>query len=357
MDTNKNISIEEKIKNYINILDNKCKQLYLEKCSSSQIRIKDIPPPININNYDNLLHYNFNIKLLKEYCKQYKLKLSGNKTELLIRLLTFLYLSSYALKIQKYIRGKLTRKYINLHGPAFKNRKLCTNETDFFTMEELTNIPSEQFFSYKDKDGFIYGFDIISLNNLIYNSNGSIKNPYNRHNISNDIIINLRSLLRLSNILNININTKIENVYNNLSQKQSQELRVVSLFQKMDELGNYTNNSWFMTLNIRQLNKLVRELMDVWSYRAPLTQDVRVKICPPSGKPFKVSLHTLGHITNIEELRQLVLEILETFVFSGIDNDSKSLGTYYVLGCLTLVNNDTAIALPWLFEAFNYMIN
>jgi len=45
---------------------------------------------------------------------------------------------------------------------------------------------------------------------------------------------------------------------------------------------------------------------------------------------------------------------LEKFVNSGIDRDSKSLGAYYVLGGLTLVNPSVATALPWLYQSVCY---
>jgi hypothetical protein len=45
---------------------------------------------------------------------------------------------------------------------------------------------------------------------------------------------------------------------------------------------------------------------------------------------------------------------LEKFINSGIDQDSKSLGAYYVLGALTLVNEDAALALGWLHDSFSY---
>ena len=32
--------------------------------------------------------------------------------------------------------------------------------------------------------------------------------------------------------------------------------------------------------------------------------------------------------------------------------DARSLGTYYVLGTLTIVNQQAANALPWLYESF-----
>ena len=41
------------------------------------------------------------------------------------------------------------------------------NQTDFFTLEELKDIDNSQFYSFKDKDGFVYGFDVCSLYNMI----------------------------------------------------------------------------------------------------------------------------------------------------------------------------------------------
>lgn len=341
-------------KEYITYLNEKCKNMVINS-SKNKKKAHNIDFIKTYNDCDKLLQYNFNLGMLKQCCKNFKLRVGGNKEELLVRLYAFLYLSKQSIKIQSLIRRKLTNKYIELHGPAFKDKSLCTNETDFLSMEELTNIPYNQFFSFKDEDGFIYGFDIISFNNLIYSSNGVIKNPYNRHNISNETINNLRSLLRLSVILKIDVTTKINNVYDELSVKQCLELRVVTLFQKMDELGNYTNSSWFMNLNIRQLNKLFRELMEVWCYRAPITMDIKQKICPPYGNPFGgYTNHTISTIQNIYELRKVILEVLEKLVFSGIDNDSKCLGAYYILGCLTLVSHEASVALSWLFQAFSY---
>ena len=57
--------------------------------------------------------------------------------------------------------------YNKAHGPAHKNRKLCVNETDFLSLENLSDIPQTQFFSYKENDGFIYGYDIFVLINSI----------------------------------------------------------------------------------------------------------------------------------------------------------------------------------------------
>jgi hypothetical protein len=45
---------------------------------------------------------------------------------------------------------------------------------------------------------------------------------------------------------------------------------------------------------------------------------------------------------------------LEKIVNTGVDRDSKSLGAYYVLSALTLVNTEAATSLPWLFQSVSY---
>ena len=308
-----------------------------------------------INNYNDITNYNYNVSQLKSIAKIYKLKISGNKNELVSRIFTFLYLSSYIIKIQKVFRGRIVKKYIGLHGPAAIKRNLCTNSTDFVTMDNLEEINFNQFISYKDEDGFIYGFDITSLFNL-FSKNGNVnKNPYNR-NIFPDIILkNIKSLLRLSKILKINIVLTLEDETPSISEEKVVELRALSLFQNIDSLGNYSNCNWFLSLNRNQIIRFVRELADIWSYRAQLSVETKRAICPPNGDPFRNLNMSLIHISpNFNIVRKVVLEVLEKLVNTGVDKDSKSLGAYYVLGSLTLVNQDAATALPWLFQSLNY---
>lgn len=307
--------------------------------------------------YNLMLKYNYNIKQLKQIAKDHRLKITGNKTQLVSRIYSYLYLSDKIINVQKIIRGYLQRKYDNIRGPAYKKRLLCTNTFDFLSMDELTSIPNEQFFSFKDNDGFIYGFDILSLHNLIYKCNGAVKNPFNTKPLSSIIIENFRSLLRISRVLKINIVTELADVTKEVSDKKSVELRALTLFQNIDALGNYSTPQWFLSLNRNQLIKFIRELVDIWQYRANLTNEIKRTICPPSGNPFITlqNYNILHNIENLDDVRKILLEILEKFVNTGIDKDNKCLGAYYVLGALTLVNNEAATSLPWLYEAAYHM--
>ena len=63
----------------------------------------------------------------------------------------------------------------------------------------------------------------------------------------------------------------------------------------------------------------------------------------------------LQTLENLDDVRKIILEILEKMVNTGIDKDYKCLGAYYVLGAITLVNNDAATSLPWLYESAYHM--
>jgi hypothetical protein len=337
---------------YYELISDKCVKNISFPKKMEKIENENINIP-KFHEYEMMTRYNYNVQQLKIIAKNHKLKVSGNKTQLFSRIYSFLFLSDIVIKIQKRIRGILVRKYFKCHGPALKERGICTNTTDFLTMEPLEEISFEQFFSFKDSDGFIYGFDLQSVYNFIYKSNGSIQNPYTRNPISSGIMESFRSLLRLSRVLKINIVTDIEKI--EVSDKKNIELRIVTLFQAIDALGNYSNPKWFMDLNQQQLIRMFRELLDIWAYRAPLTLQTKCAICPPHGNPFPSAqtMHSLFANTNIDETRKIILSTLEKFVNSGVDRDSQCLGAYYVLGSLTLVNVEAATSLPWLYQAVN----
>lgn len=347
-------SYESLIEEYMNNITAKCQeQMPLVK---KTIKVTDDKISIpTIKTYNELVYNNYNVTQLKNFAKYYKLKITGNKKQLLSRIYSYLYFSSYIVKIQKVFRRMLVTKYKELHGPASLNRKICTNADDFISMEPVDEINFHQFISYKDSDNFIYGFDIISLHNLFLKSGNEIRNPYNRNKIPEFVFKNIRTLIRLSKILKISINLIFEDDTKKLSNEKTIELRALTLFQNIDALGNYSNAKWFLNLNRNQLIKFIREMIDIWNYRAQLSNETKRHICPPVGDPFRsLSIQYINTEENLWNVKKVILEIMEKFVNSGIDKDSKTLGAYYVLGALTLVNSEAATSLPWLFQSVNY---
>jgi len=354
-------SVEKKVKNNASDLDTfiqtifgRCEKNITIPKKVEKINDVDVVIP-TYSTHDIILNYNYNKEQLRSFLKHYKLKLTGSKKEAITRIYCFLRLSYFATKIQKLFRGRLQRRYNKLHGPALEKRELCTNKTDFFTMEDLAEISYSQFFSYKDIDDFVYGFDIISLYNLIQKSGKDVKNPYNRTDIPKNVLMNMKTLLRLGKLLNIKIDVDIEDVLTEVTDKKSIELRILSLFQNIDSLGHYSNSVWFTSLNRLNLIKFIREIGDIWNYRAQITNETKRAICPPNGDPFRnLSMNYIITENDLDNVKKAILDVLEKIVNGGIDRDSKSLGAYYVLGALTLVNPDAATNIPWLFQSFSY---
>ena len=307
--------------------------------------------------YDTIRTKNYNVKQLKTMCKFYNQKRTGNKNQLMKQMFNFLKFSLYAVKIQTLYRRHLVRRYINLHGPAMYDRSKCVNDTDFLTLEELTNVPHYQFFSYKDKDNFIYGFDIKSLYNLFLNNHNNrnnkvLTNPYNRGVFPKYTKKQLRTAIRLARILGYPVEIDIENETQHMNIHQKQKMFINQVFQKIDELGNYTDTNWFHSLNKPLLIRYIRELFDIWNYRAQLTYETKRSICPPTGQPFSNNAH-FSNIRNKTEfqLKDITIQLINKLVSSGVDESNRNLGAMYCLAALTLVNHDAAQALPWLYQS------
>lgn len=345
----------DSMRDYLHTLNTKCGEtmemtIVMKKTDDTT---NTIP---TINTYNRLLEYKYNLAQLKSFAKHYKLKITGNKHELISRIYCFLHLSSHIIKIQKIFRKFIVLKYKSVRGPAAMERTLCTNANDFITLEPIEEINFHQFISYKDIDGFIYGFDISSLHNLFLKSEDKIKNPYNRNLIPDIIFKHIRYIIRLSKLFNIPINLKFEDDTHNVSNNKAIELKAIKLFQQIDSLGNYSNANWFLSLNRNQLIKFTRELIDIWQYRAQLLPQTKRDVCPPSGNPFaNLNTEYINSETNVWNVKKILLDTIDKLVNTGIDKDNKALGAYYVLSALTLVSQDAAESLPWLYQSVNYI--
>ena len=343
-----------------NIINDTNKKLELPSDINRKIVKKNNKIKITENNfcipkfkeYENMHIFNYKKSFLKDICIFYKLKKSGNKDELNARIYIFLYHSYNIIKIQKIWKRFILIKYNKLRGPAIFNRNKCVNETDFYTLENLKDIPYKQFYSFIDvkNNNQIYGFDILSIHNLLFKFNIKSTNPYNRQSFPNHVIEDIKLIKKFSNFFNDKITYVIEEPEIIPKDKQL-EFKTIALFHEMDELGNYTDASWFNSLNTPGLVRFLRELIDIWMYRAQLTITIKREICPPNGDPFRFLNINYINNYNFETLKEKILNIIEIFVKRGVNNESKILGTNYVLCALTLVNNDAAMSLPWLYQS------
>ena len=297
---------------------------------------------------------NYTVNFLKDICKHYKLVQRGNKDEVRDKIYDFLFTSYYAVKIQKHFRRYLINLYYKFKGPIVFNTKDCTNDTDFFTLENLSDVNHDELFSFKDNKN-IWGFNIVSIYNLFIKSkNKIVLNPYTRENLSNIIFHNIKRFIKLSKCLNKKINIVINENDTTISLKKKNEIKTLELFQIINELGNYSDHNWFLNLNRIELIRFIRELHDIWNYRAQLSNIVKCEICSPYGNPFRfIDVLQINH-SNYLNIQRNALAIISQFITKGTSNENCNLGAIYVLSALTLVNVDAANSMPWLYQSVSY---
>lgn len=371
----------------------------ITKTNEKKIKSKNKNKSLELshNNYSNIdiPVKEYKIDELKKALKKYKLPISGNKTVLINRLQLHFKRIKNAITIQKIFRGWIVKLSFILRGPAFKNRKSCVNDTDFVTMEPLDEIPNENFFSYMDSKTFIYGFNITSIIQMI-RTKGKFNNPYNREELDKNTLTNIKKLNRIcciifpefknenesnrsssNNIINNatprhftnefrNDNEIITNRYSNSIRDIKEKLRIIrektieqrinELFVEFDQLGNYTNSSWFSRLDVNQYIRLHRCIFDIWNYRGQLSYSVKSKICL-LGNPFTEILPRtffLNDSTTLGRIQNRCLTIFENLIYTGIDEDHRKLGAFHALSALTVVSHDARQAMPWLYDSVVY---
>jgi hypothetical protein len=147
-------------------------------------------------------------------------------------------------------------------------------------------------------------------------------------------------------ILRANYNKIVE------MRRKPMETRIQELFMEIDQLGNYTQGSWFSNLQRREYILLYRHLYDIWSYRGQLNNEIKNKICPlfdPFTEIFAQPIYQ-NHILE-DQIKLACLTIIENLVYSGIDEDNKKIGALHALSGLTLVSIEARNVMPWLYES------
>ena len=360
----------------------------------------------------NIIMKSYTIPILKQVCKLYKLHISGKKGVLIERITTFFERIQSAIIVQKYTRRQFVKKLTKLNREFNEQRNACTNVTDFSTMAPLNEISNEYFYCYTDIDNFVYGFDITSLIEMLRKSR-KLFNPYTRTPITKrhkHEIINVYNLsllvyreMRETNepyITHIQNNDRSsQNRYRNLIRRMSSQLidndnreissylnyrpianietiptifheqyqqlvntrqlsvtdRINSLFIEIDQLGNYTDQTWFTHLTHIQFAQLYRCFYDIWNFRGQISYEVKNDICPVHGPFDGIFPNTVRHMDlSTSTLKTVCLIVFENLVYSGINDEIRKIGTLIALTALTVISPPARTAMPWLYESIIY---
>ena len=155
---------------------------------------------------------------------------------------------SKIIKIQKFIKKVLYNHKLKLYGPALNNRSSCINDTDFFTLDELKDIPNEEFFSFTDEKNFVYGFHIDSITQLLFKSDEHYFEQFKKKIKNKKIIINNNSInlcyKQFINLLSNHYNKiKVSNPYTRFFLDNKTKLNIITLYAKKEYDTNLKNNN------------------------------------------------------------------------------------------------------------------
>jgi len=255
-----------------------------------------------------------------------------------------------AIKIQRWLQQAIRRHMARTRGPAFYNRQICTNDTDFFSTDPVADISGALFFSYIDKK-HVYGFDIRSIATLIANTSAQAapQNPFTRDPIPLSVIQKVDRIVKMLKA------HKFSTEWAKLSPSspiQQYRMKIVDLFQAIDELNYYSSPDWFLNMNLVDHCRFYRNLYAIWNYRANLSSLQKIQIVPNIQQQplFKHSPYAISSYP-LERLQKLNMGIIRTLITAAEDKNDRILGAMYVMTSLTLVSIPARIAYPWLYES------
>lgn len=227
--------------------------------------------------------------------------------------------------LQRSIKRYLHNRVAILHGPAWLNPSICNNTTDFYTLDELTDIPADQLFSYTDADdGFIYGFHINTFTKYI--ESGDSRNPYNRKPIPDDVIARAGKLSKY--LSNLNEEEFMEET------DETIQGRALRYFQKYRMLGFQLEEDWILHANIEQLktyyiiiiNELVNKLLGNY--------DERTFYIKYTDEYTHMNLANVRDSEDRNIILLALLELFNKFITIGETEGDRTTGAIFILTSL-----------------------
>jgi hypothetical protein len=286
-------------------------------------------------------------------------------------------------KLQRWIRSSLQSFNYRLHGFAWYNRSLCVNDSDFVTLDDIREIPQDDFISFKDNAGFVYGFSLDSLTDLILKTDDNfyenfkkssssigmcyrqyiralhnhynkikVNNPYTRDLLPGEFKLKIIRLytrkifgkyMRLGNICVSSI----------IAGSSASDIKVqvrnkcLSVFQKIDMFGYMTNTSWLMDENVKRLKIFYGKLAIQWNLDFGLNNTARYKISRTHNLFSNLQDIILSRADKYVLLDK-ILDTLNILVSNGESDADRNTGCILILYALASINPGCIEANPWL---------
>jgi hypothetical protein len=267
------------------------------------------------------------------------------------------------IRLQRAIRSK--RRLIlayNRGSAAMEPVTLCNNTEDFFSFDLLTEINPRYLFTYKDLDGFHYGFHIHSFIELI---NRGCENPYNRAPIPMTVTERARRYMQIlttwERLDSKTVHNAVAAGVNLLQQKQGTcklpmkalaKLKLTNVFQKIDFLGYQTDMDWLYDKSALILNNFIKALYRTWTFQLGITDDMKQRILPDQTEFDSITDEAYrGSLLKLNKHRILtrILDILDKMLQPALDQDTQHVVAIMIIHSLYYIEpRRVFISNPWL---------
>jgi hypothetical protein len=127
--------------------------------------------------------------------------------------------------------------------------------------------------------------------------------------------------------------------------------RIQELFMEIDQLGNYSQSSWFSNLSLNECVRFIRYLHQYWTIRGRIPNSTKQKICVLYDPFAQYNINLILSAGSIDDFKNYCVVIMELLIYCGENIEYRKLGALYVLSALTVVSIHARRAMPWLYEA------
>lgn len=224
-----------------------------------------------------------------------------------------------------------------------RHHKTPVNDTDFFSMEPLSELSPEYFISYPEANQ-IYGFDLRSLHTIAHQE--PPLNPYTRSPIPASVLDLVRTRVAALEARGLPVRwTPLDPP----TPEQQARMRIVDLFLAINDLNYYSTPEWYFAMDAAAHRRYYAELHSIWALRAGLTEEQKERIVPDHRRRL-FRIISVAELT-VDEIARLNASTMRMFVSSAVDKNDRIVGAMYVVSALTLVNREAKEAYPWLYES------
>jgi hypothetical protein len=244
------------------------------------------------------------------------------------------------IQIQNNFRIYNLHKNIKLRGLGCYNRDLCVNQTDFYSMDDIVDIPNNEFYSYTDSNKFTYGFHIDSIWELIRKKKNRIMNPYNRDIFNENMKDQVTFLHRIKKQ-----NIKIDK--NKPSIQILVKSKCIDLLSKIDMFGYQTNLGWLYNQSPVNLRYFFRRLSHHWNFK--IGNDLKLSILP-NGDLVNENYSSLTRTTNNNKYKLLdkILGVLDALISSSQNLDDRNAAAIIILYAMADISSEVKQCNPWI---------